>query len=376
MCYGEHIVCAIDFAGDQDKLIFTGRAGDEVHLVVCGFTNDLDLVIEVRDSTNTPVPVSVSGCTSPWNGTCRYLSVLTLPLDGSYTVIIEDDDNVNAGNYGVHLEKVPSPDYPVQPLWYNAAPLTIDLGHCGDHDFVTLEAVAGSDISINVNGASNDLDPRVQIFDPSGQPCAVNADQWCGAPWNGVCNYTIDFPSVPLTGTYTLLVTDDGWQNVGNVNLTASCNWSPLPGGLCPDPELDVNLGSSYCTSNANSSGNAALLTALGSASIVDNRVYLLAADVPGSQFGLFFASSVAAAPTSLPAPSQGLLCVGLPLYRFGLMLTCDAGTATFRPDLGHLPFGMNVVAGDTWNFQAWFRDLNPGATSNTTDAVAITFTL
>jgi hypothetical protein len=28
---------------------------------------------------------------------------------------------------------------------------------------------------------------------------------------------------------------------------------------------------------------------------------------------------------------------------------------------------------GETWSFQAWFRDVNPGVTSNFTDGVAVT---
>ena len=32
------------------------------------------------------------------------------------------------------------------------------------------------------------------------------------------------------------------------------------------------------------------------------------------------------------------------------------------------------VAAGETWHFQGWFRDADPTATSNFTDAVAITF--
>ncbi|MCP3916270.1 MAG: hypothetical protein GY711_12005 [bacterium] len=29
---------------------------------------------------------------------------------------------------------------------------------------------------------------------------------------------------------------------------------------------------------------------------------------------------------------------------------------------------------GETWNFQCWYRDNNPGPTSNFTDAVSVTF--
>jgi hypothetical protein len=41
------------------------------------------------------------------------------------------------------------------------------------------------------------------------------------------------------------------------------------------------------------------------------------------------------------------------------------------------IPLGTGPVAilpGETWNFQAWYRDLNPGTTSNFTDGISITF--
>ncbi|MCP3918813.1 MAG: VCBS repeat-containing protein [bacterium] len=35
---------------------------------------------------------------------------------------------------------------------------------------------------------------------------------------------------------------------------------------------------------------------------------------------------------------------------------------------------GYTLSAGETWNFQCWFRDLNPMLTSNLSDAVSVTF--
>ena len=51
-----------------------------------------------------------------------------------------------------------------------------------------------------------------------------------------------------------------------------------------------------------------------------------------------------------------------------------DDGTIEFSPDLGNLPQGTSILPGDTWHFQLWFRDANPQITSNTSDAVAVTF--
>ena len=45
--------------------------------------------------------------------------------------------------------------------------------------------------------------------------------------------------------------------------------------------------------------------------------------------------------------------------------------------DLNNLPRPNGTVAvqaGETWNFQCWYRDKNPGTTSNFTDGVSVLF--
>ncbi len=51
-------------------------------------------------------------------------------------------------------------------------------------------------------------------------------------------------------------------------------------------------------------------------------------------------------------------------------------GNFTIQVDLTSIPANPphTVVAGETWNFQAWFRDNVGGPTSNFTDAVSVLF--
>lgn len=51
----------------------------------------------------------------------------------------------------------------------------------------------------------------------------------------------------------------------------------------------------------------------------------------------------------------------------------CD-GPVTVDPNSLPLDHPAAVRGGQTWYFQAWFRDANPGSTSNFTDGVAVTF--
>ncbi|MCP3918780.1 MAG: hypothetical protein GY711_24805 [bacterium] len=71
---------------------------------------------------------------------------------------------------------------------------------------------------------------------------------------------------------------------------------------------------------------------------------------------------------------SEGNLCLGLPIVRFDrdIQFTGADGAATRRPDLTQLPQIGAFAPGSTWNFQFWFRDIDPYFTSNTTDAVTL----
>ncbi|MDP6940349.1 MAG: hypothetical protein QF848_16145, partial [Planctomycetota bacterium] len=79
---------------------------------------------------------------------------------------------------------------------------------------------------------------------------------------------------------------------------------------------------------------------------------------------------------------SSGNLCLGFPFYRFnnasngtGKVLNSGAtGTFSFSPDLTNLPQNVTFMVGETWDFQAWFRDWNGSNTSNFTDGIEVMF--
>jgi len=142
------------------------------------------------------------------------------------------------------------------------------------------------------------------------------------------------------------------------------------------DDPVDPGLGTIYCSpANSNSTGGPAVLSSDGSPSINDNDVNFTVAGLPDNQFGYFLmADSQAFVPFF--AGSQGNLCLGSPLVRFAanVLNSGATGEVSFSPNLANLPNGTFMLPGDTWNFQMWYRDNNPGSTSNTSDAVSILF--
>ena len=77
----------------------------------------------------------------------------------------------------------------------------------------------------------------------------------------------------------------------------------------------------------------------------------------------------------------EGTLCLGGSIGRYSqpgeIQFASAAGAASLRLDLTRTPGPsafFAVAAGSTWRFQVWYRDQNPGQTSNFTDGLALTF--
>lgn len=139
-------------------------------------------------------------------------------------------------------------------------------------------------------------------------------------------------------------------------------------------------LGTRYCSSAVpNSTGVPGSIEATGSLVVASNDLQLEASNLPLGAFGYFLTSRTQDF-RPFPGGSQGILCLGDPIGRavgsviFNTGMT-GLGTATTDLTMMPQPSGpVQVLPGDTWNFQAWHRDANPTVTSNFTDAISITF--
>ncbi len=103
----------------------------------------------------------------------------------------------------------------------------------------------------------------------------------------------------------------------------------------------------------------------------------LWAEELPANQFGMFLIGSDPGF-VSGPGGSQGNLCLGGNIGRFKQSLagTGPSGELHHVVDTKALPLPppAEFLPGETWHFQAWYRDQNPTTTSNFTGAVAVTF--
>ena len=127
-----------------------------------------------------------------------------------------------------------------------------------------------------------------------------------------------------------------------------------------------------------NSTGWAAQIHATGSDLLSANDLGLEAAGLPRQSIALFLGSrGQANVPNA--GGSQGTLCLGGATGRYVTQIqsTGNTGVVAITLDNTALASPIGPVAaqvGETWTFQAWYRDTNPTSTTNFTDAVAVTF--
>ena len=136
------------------------------------------------------------------------------------------------------------------------------------------------------------------------------------------------------------------------------------------------SIGTTYCNSTTNSTGEEANLKAFGDRQPHLDDLLIAGADFPAGNFAMMIASQSQG--FAQPPGSQGNICVGGLIVRYTnqVKMISDTGTVNFDVDLDLIPPPYNgpVLPGHTWNFQVWFRDFNPQLTSNFSDAVAVTF--
>ncbi len=124
------------------------------------------------------------------------------------------------------------------------------------------------------------------------------------------------------------------------------------------------------CNGSLNSTGLGAAMTSTGGCTVANNDVAFEVTSLPTNQFGYLVCSQT----TASVAVGQGILCLGAPIGRFNTSVQNSGanGRVSFAVDLTQPPGGVTFTAGATWTFQYWYRDNNPGPTSNFSSAIEL----
>ncbi|MEM1452670.1 MAG: hypothetical protein AAF726_23580 [Planctomycetota bacterium] len=213
----------------------------------------------------------------------------------------------------------------------------------GDIDIFSFDGCGGG--SLGIGGSGSD-DENLTIDNTGTSPLIVNLriELWPSDP-NNDCNF------------YTFNVSGTG----------TGCG--------------SGSVGTNYCMANPNSTGSTSAMSGAGSPVASVNNLTLQADNIPTNAFGFFLTSQTQGFAMN-PGGSQGNICLAGSIGRYvgpGQIQQAGAnGLIELQLDLTMIPQPNGFVAamsGQTWNFQAWYRDAVMGsATSNFSDGLEVAF--
>ena len=155
-----------------------------------------------------------------------------------------------------------------------------------------------------------------------------------------------------------------GWFNQAGTPPPVFDNWNL-------DGPFSWNGGVNYCVAQANSTGSLGQITAAGTLSVSANDLRLLAEGLPDTS-GVFYYGPG----QGQSALGNGYRCVTGPCVRLTFHSISAGVLAHDFDNTAPLVAQAPIIAGSTWNFQAYYLD--PGASGsgyNLSDAVSFTFT-
>lgn len=246
----------------------------------------------------------------------------------------------------------------------------------GDPDFYSTTVADGATLTVDFVFATAFADIDVYLWDPSVScDSSVVGEGTVGGP------LAIGFSN---SDNEQLVYTNS--TGASKDVIIEARTWSGTP-GFCNVYDMEVtgstgsgSIGSNYCMAATNSTGQIATMSASGSIVASNGDVTLMTSGLPANQFGIYVASMTQGFNMGTFGTSNGNICLGGVIGRFTLAHQIVSSGATGEFSLvvptSNVPQGnggVTIMPGDTWNFQAWHRDI-VGLGSNFSDGLEITF--
>lgn len=221
---GLPVSVTITTPGQNAQLTFAGTAGQII---------EVDWFGEVSFFTNPRINKPDGTLLIDDYGSFLGDDIYQLPVTGTYTLLIDPADN-STGTTTRILSEIPQP--PTYSIVADGPPITVNIPVAGQIANVTFSGTAGQRVSLRMNNVKLGNDAIVEVTDPQGNH--VN-DEFAYPEWffdSGFLDQDrlIDTMTLPITGTYTIIVYPDntsGKLDLQLLNVPPDVTGTILPNG-------------------------------------------------------------------------------------------------------------------------------------------------
>ncbi|MEN6342197.1 MAG: RHS repeat-associated core domain-containing protein [Methanospirillum sp.] len=205
IAFGDYIAGSISTPGKVDAYTFAAQQGDPIY-VSLSTGQSVNRWLYAPNGTEMGL-----GGGEWWQ---REISLI-VPETGAYTIVVADDGGDQlTGDYGLYLQRLASP-VNAAPIEFGQ-PINRSIDRMGQTYVYSLSGNAG-DVIVGRVG-SLQFHPVVRVYDPSGTLLGDYADEWnSDYSTPNLQEFTL---SLPVSGTYTILIPELFGMNTGGYGLT------------------------------------------------------------------------------------------------------------------------------------------------------------
>lgn len=202
MSIGSSHTLSVSTSGKIAMVIFDGVAGQRISIMMGPVTANDCVIKFLRPDYSL---LRDNGGFVPWGSNQSFLEPFTLPVTGTYTILM-DPNTTTTGNVPLTIYDVP-PDI-TDSISIGGSAVTATNTAPGQNVILSFTGTQGQVISLR--GTAATVDGSITIKKPDGTTLAFAQ--------GGFLFGFIDQQTLPVTGTYTIAV-DFGAQAVGSINI-------------------------------------------------------------------------------------------------------------------------------------------------------------
>ena len=214
--FGSEETGAISAVAQSNTYTFSANANDEINFTLDTTSGSLVPAIQLYNPNGTQLDANNAGSPFGCSGTNVEMNTVQIPTTGTYTVLINDCNQVNSGNYEIYVQRTDAPGGIVVPLQFDHVQ-TGSIAAETQSNTYTFTASANDVINFTVDTTSGSLVPAIQLYNPNGTLLSSNNS---GSPFGcSGTNVEINTVTLPSTGAYTVLINDCNTTNSGSYSI-------------------------------------------------------------------------------------------------------------------------------------------------------------
>ena len=201
--YGDATTASISIAGEVDTYTFTGNSGDVIRIRMRGSSQGVDGCFKLMSPAGAML---FEECD---DGGIVQMMAYKLTSSGTYSIIAQDHNDNDTGEYGLSLEVLNRVDG-VRMVSCGEEILTT-LDNWTEVDLFGLECVAGDQLMIQMRSTISNIECRLELIDQNGNTVASEVTQ------TGLA--IIDAFAIPTDGRYVVAAYDGNGNDLGEYGI-------------------------------------------------------------------------------------------------------------------------------------------------------------